>query len=201
MIAKTDIVLLAAGGGTRMRGGDKTLEVVDGLPLLRRLSLEALASKATKTHVVIPTDRPERASVISDLEIDIVTSPDAHMGMSASLKAGIRAARSADAALIMLGDMPEVTRTHLDLLISAFQPNTDTSIIRATSEDGKPGHPVLFARSHFDQLLSIEGDAGARAILRQNRENVQLLPLPGDVAVTDLDTPEAWANWRDKSKQ
>jgi molybdenum cofactor cytidylyltransferase len=44
--------------------------------------------------------------------------------------------------------------------------------------------------------LSLHGDQGARAVLAQ--EDVGLIALPGQNAITDLDTPEAWAAWRSR---
>ena len=38
------LVLLGAGGSTRMRGGDKLLEPVEGAPLIRRQALAMLAA-------------------------------------------------------------------------------------------------------------------------------------------------------------
>jgi len=201
MTADVQIILLAAGRSSRMEGRDKTLEKIAGAPLLRHLALECLASGATQTHVVLPPDRPERADAVRDLDLNSVVARDAHLGMSASLKAGVAAAKTSDAVLIMLADMPEITRDHIDVLIAAFDPEGRESIVRAASADGKPGHPVLLAQKHFDELEALTGDQGARVILERHKSQMRLVALNGKAATTDLDTPQAWAKWRALQQQ
>ena len=55
-----------------------------------------------------------------------------------------------------------------------------------------PGHPVLFGRRFFESLAALEGDRGARDLLREGADYVVEIRLGGQAAVTDLDTPEAW---------
>ena len=69
-----------------------------------------------------------------------------------------------------------------------------TSVIRASTADGRAGHPVIFPARLWPDLVRLQGDQGARDMLKS--EAVQLCPLPGQHALTDLDTPEAWAAWR-----
>jgi CTP:molybdopterin cytidylyltransferase MocA len=42
----------------------------------------------------------------------------------------------------------------------------------------------------------LQGDDGGRAIMIAHRDQTHLVPLPGDHATRDLDTPEDWAAWR-----
>ena len=76
----------------------------------------------------------------------------------------------------------------------ALQEFDGASIIRATTEDGHPGHPVIFPAALLPEMAALRGDAGARDLL--SRHPVRFLALPGSRAVTDLDTPEDWAAWR-----
>ena len=194
MTAKVGIVLLAAGSSSRMNGGDKTLELIDGMTLLERLVRECIASSAFQTTLVLPPNRPDRVAAIKHLEVQTVIAEDAQLGMSASIKAGIKALHGVEAALIVLADMPEITRAHLELIMSAFHENQSRTIIRATDADGTVGHPVLFARQHFDALQNLSGDQGAKQLLKSN--TVHKVMLNGHAATTDLDTPEAWQEWR-----
>ena len=138
-----------------------------------------------------------RREALSGLDIALVENPRADEGMGTSIAAGIRAAPpEADAALIVMADMPEVTARDIDRLIAAFDPGEDRAIVRATGADGTPGHPVLFGRRFFEALGALEGDTGARSVVREHPEFLVDVALEGAVAVTDLDTPEAWAEWR-----
>jgi CTP:molybdopterin cytidylyltransferase MocA len=90
--------------------------------------------------------------------------------------------------------MPEIRTEDLAALVAAFEAAGGETIVRAASEDGRPGQPVIFPARLRPELLVVTGDAGGRDILR--REAVRLVPLPGRRALTDLDTPEDFAAWR-----
>ncbi len=190
-------IVLAAGASRRMRGADKLLEAVDGAPVLRRVVEAALASSADETLVVLPPDPGARARALDGLAARQVTAADCAEGMAASLRAGLAAASgSADAAVVMLADMPEVTAGAVERLIAAYDPGEGREICRAVSADGRPGHPVLFGRRFFESLASLRGDRGAREVLAEAVDFVVDVPTEGRAAVTDLDTPEDWAAWR-----
>jgi len=185
------VVLLAAGASSRMRGGDKLLELVDGTPLLRRQAKAALS--VAPTVVTLPLDKPERTQALDGLDVTQIPVVDSGLGMGLSIAAGISALPDAcDAAVILPGDMPDIDSADLTTIVRAYQANP--GVMRGTTADGKPGHPVVFPRSFFDRITELTGDEGARCILRSL--DVQLVPLPGQSAVTDLDTPEDWDKWR-----
>ena len=69
-------------------------------------------------------------------------------------------------------------------------------ILRATAEDGRPGHPVILPARLYPLLAGLAGDTGARTVLAAHAAEVVAHPLPGTRALVDLDTPEAWADWR-----
>jgi hypothetical protein len=85
------ILLLAAGASSRMRGADKLLEPVEGVPLVLRQARVALATGAS-VIVTLPLDRPLRNAALAGLELTTAPVPDAALGLSASIRAGVRAA-------------------------------------------------------------------------------------------------------------
>ena len=185
------IVIPAAGSSTRMRGADKLLTAIDGVPLLRRTALVALAAHP----IVLITLRVEdtaRLQVLQDLPVHIVTIPDAATGLSASLR---RAAAQGQGRLMILpADMPDLTTQDLILMIHASNTTPD-ALWRATAQDGTLGHPVVFPANLRPAFANLTGDQGARALLQANAHRVQTLALPANHALTDLDTPEAWQAW------
>lgn len=190
------ILILAAGSSARMRGGDKLLELVEGIPLLRRQADIALSL----SRLVIVTHRdpdPGRLEALHDLPLQLVPVPDAAEGMAASLRAGAAKAMALDAAGLMIlpGDMPELTRDDLATLIAAFDQDPQ-KIHRAAAADGRPGLPVLVPGDLLADLTLLTGDEGARSLLARHRPRIELHRLPGEHAMTDLDTPEEWAAWR-----
>lgn len=194
---KVAAIVLAAGAARRMRGADKLLEEVEGMPVLARATEVALSSQADETVVVLPPGAEHRREAIAGLAVEVVEAADWEEGMAASLRAGLRAvAARADAVVVLLADMPEVTARAVDRLIAAFDPEEGREICRAVSADGKPGHPVLFGRRFFETLGGLTGDRGAREVIRDAAEFVTEVATEGQGAVVDLDTPEDWAAWR-----
>ena len=57
--------------------------------------------------------------------------------------------------------------------------------------DGKRGNPVVWSRRFFPDLMTVEGDVGARHLIGRYTEAVAEVPLTGTAALTDVDTPEA----------
>ncbi|MEM9044287.1 MAG: molybdopterin-binding/glycosyltransferase family 2 protein [Pseudomonadota bacterium] len=189
-------ILLAAGQSRRMRGRDKLLEPVAGEPLLRRIARAAIDSSADRAVAVLRPDDP-RSGVLEGLELDLAVNPRAAEGMGTSLACGIRAlSPDVEGAIILMSDMPEIGPEDLNRLIAGFDPAEGREIVRATSADGRPGHPVLFGRRFFEPLAALSGDQGAREVLREHSEFVTDVALPGEAALTDLDTEKAWADWR-----
>lgn len=197
---RVEVIVLAAGASRRMAGRDKLLEPIGAQPLLTRMARAALGSAADRVQVALPPDRPERAAALDGLDVvrTIVPTPDE--GMGASLRAAMAArAPTTDAVVILLADMPEIDAAAIDRLIAAFDPHEGRTIVRATTADGRPGHPVLFGRRFFESLMQVTGDVGARDVVRASAAYLVDVALPGDAAVTDLDTPDAWAAWRQRS--
>jgi molybdenum cofactor cytidylyltransferase len=190
-------VLLAAGSARRMGGRDKLLETVDGGPLLRTLVRRLEASAVDEIVCVLRPDDPARRAVLEGTRARAVANPRAAEGMGTSIAAGIGAlGPEVDAAVLLLGDMPEIAAADVDRLLAAYDPEEGRAIVRAVGPDGKGGHPVLFGRRFFEALRGLEGDRGARGILDEHPEFVVDVTLAGAAAATDLDTPEAWERWR-----
>jgi molybdenum cofactor cytidylyltransferase len=147
--------------------------------------------------VVLGPGQDSRRTALAGLPLRIVENRTPAEGMASSVRAALAAlAPEADAAILALADMPEVGPAHLDRLIAAFDPAEGRAICRAATEDGRPGHPVLFGRRFFETLARLEGDRGARDVLEEHADLVEVVPTPGRAAAVDLDDPEAWAAWR-----
>jgi molybdenum cofactor cytidylyltransferase len=183
------VLIPAAGASSRMRGADKLLLPIAGQPLLRHQALTALTTTCPVVVTLRPTDNARRA-VLDDLPLSVIDVPDAATGLAASFRA---AARLLDTALMILpADMPEIDAADLARMIAAFRARPETCH-RATSANGQPGHPVILPRHLLPEIAALTGDSGARGVLAKH--GAQLVPLPANHALTDLDTPEDWARW------
>jgi len=191
------VLVPAAGASRRMRGRDKLLEEVRGRALLADRVALAL-DLGGEVLVTLPPggDARARAQALAPLagpRLRVEEVPEAGEGMAASLRRGAAWAegRGAAALMVLLPDMPDLTEGDVRAVLAAFD---GRSILRATAEDGRAGHPVVFPARYLPEMAALSGDAGARAILAAH--DVARVALPGAHAVTDLDTPEAWAAWR-----
>jgi nicotine blue oxidoreductase len=171
-------------------GGPKALVELHGEPLVRR-ALRVLADGGCAPLVVVLGAAADDVAAALPAGVHTVRAPDWGSGMGASLRAGL-AALDGDAALVHLVDLPGVTAEAVARLVAA--PVGPTALRRA-AYDGRPAHPVLLGRTHWDAVAaSATGDAGARAYLGGNPD-VELVEC-GDVAdPDDVDTPEALARF------
>lgn len=195
------IILLAAGASRRMRGAQKLEQDIDGEPLLRRSAKTACAAGQAHVFVVIPKQAKALRDMVADLPVSVVEAEDAALGLSASLKAGLRGLpQDIAAAIISLADMPDISTDHYQALTAAHDPDRDALIATPIAPNGKRGNPVLFDARFIPDLMRLTGDQGARAIIDAARDVV--IEVPSDAAVlTDLDTPEAWETWRSNRGQ
>lgn len=190
------ILILAAGFGTRMRGADKLLQTIDGLPLLRRQALRALAA-ADHVAITLPSTDGARGQALAGLGVRMVEVPDAADGMSASIRRGVASLPETIAAVVIVpADMPDLSEDDFRAVIAGFRAMPQATLQQGTASDGTPGHPVLFPADCFVALRQLSGDQGARDVLRANAHRVRHVALPDRHALTDLDTPEAWEGWR-----
>jgi molybdenum cofactor cytidylyltransferase len=199
------VLVLAAGRSTRMGGPNKMLADAEGQPLVVHAVKAALASQAVEVVVVLGHMAEEVRGAIekaipSKSRLRFVTNPDFAEGLSTSVRTGIGAlGKDIDAAIVQLGDMPGVGAPLLDRLMAAFSPVEGRSICVPTV-GGKRGNPVLWARRFFPEMAKLAGDSGAKHLIGEHADLVCEVEMTGEAAVTDIDTPEALAAWRARSK-
>ena len=184
-------IVLAAGRSTRMGGPNKLLEMISGKPLVRIAAEQALSSRASPVVVVSGHERARVEAALAGLDVRLVHNPDYPQGLSTSVRAGLAALPpESEAAIVCLGDMPQVTSALIDRLIAAFDPERNALVVLPTF-DGKRGNPVLWSRRFFPELIALEGDVGARHLIGAYPEVVTEVPVENAAAMVDIDTPDA----------
>ena len=187
-------VVLAAGQSSRM-GSNKLLAEWRGKSLLRWTVESALASEASPVIVVTGHESAKVEAALKGLDVRIVHNLHYASGLSASLKAGIRAVpANSDGAIVLLGDMPEIAPALIDRMIAAFSPADGRSICVAVHEHRR-GNPVLWARRFFSEIEALSGDVGAKDLIAAHEDAVCDLEADGAV-LRDIDTPDALAALR-----
>jgi molybdenum cofactor cytidylyltransferase len=189
-------IVLAAGRSTRMGGPNKLLADLGGKPLVRIVAEQAVASKASGVIVVTGHQADLVEKALAGLNVSFVRNPDFAAGLASSVKAGINAVPAdADGAVVCLGDMPLIDTMLIDRLIEAFAPDRG-SLIAVPVSDGRRGNPVLWSRRFFGELMTLDGDVGARHLIMKHAEAVTEVPVEGHAAFLDIDTPQALAEVR-----
>ncbi len=189
------ILILAAGQSSRMRGTDKLLEKIDGVALLRR-QIDAGRQVSPNVFVTLPQPDHPRAALLSGTSARAVIVPDAADGMAVSLRTGVAALPDCPAFMVLLADLAALTPTDLDTMLTTRDERPDHLIWRGATDAGKPGHPVIFDASLRPAFADLSGDTGGAPILKANKDQTCLVPLPDKHALLDLDTPEDWDAWR-----
>lgn len=160
---------------------------------MRRAALAALGSRASRVLVVTGARAPEVEAALAGLAVELVRCADWADGLAASLRAGVAAAlaQAEASVLVMLADQPAVDAALLDALIERSAAGAE---LVACEYGGEPGVPAVFAPHVARELLALEGDRGAKALLLRERARLALVPFPG--AALDVDTREDWERAR-----
>lgn len=172
-------ILLAAGHGRRFGAGNKLLAGWHGAPVVVHAAAALRQAGAAQLIAVVRDARV--AALLPGFRIVMVGAAET---MSDSLRLGLAAAQ-ADKALIALGDMPAVPPAHLVALIRACTPDGPAASAYPAAGEPRPGVPACLPSAMFASAARIEGDQGARHLLRGAR----LIPLPPGAA-RDIDRPE-----------
>ena len=172
-------LILAAGDGSRFGPESKLVQDLAGRPLLEHVVSAICAVPAIGQIVVVLGAQADVVLARVDFNrAEPVVCEDWSRGMSATLRFGLGALRSADRAVVMLGDSPTVTSSVVQRFVSA--PPGSRAVYQ-----GRPGHPVVLGASQINGIRSLAGDTGARGLL--DGPTIECSDLCSGL---DVDTPE-----------
>jgi len=176
-------ILLAAGAGSRF-GGDKLLHPLDdGVAIAAHAARNLLAVLPDVVAVVRWGDFP-LYDMLEQEGCQVTMFQGAARGMGASLAHGVSHARGADGWVVALADMPNVRPETIRRVVEALR---EGATIAAPEYRGSRGHPVAFRSSLREELLALDGDSGARAILERHRDAVRLIACDDPGVTLDID--------------
>jgi molybdenum cofactor cytidylyltransferase len=162
-----------------------------GVPMIVRVVDNVLASRARPVIVITGHERERIEETLASRAVRFAHAEDYAEGLSASLKAGLRAVPpEAEGVMICLGDMPLVSGEMLDRLMGAFDPEEGRAIVQPTFR-GKQGNPMLWSREFLPAMLALSGDVGARHLAAQHAERLVEVEMADDAVLRDFDTTEA----------
>lgn len=182
-------VLLLAAGGSRRLGHPKQLLPYRGKNLLQYAIDECVAAGVGPVILVLGAHAPKIQQQIDQKEIETLINPNWEAGMSTSIAFGVRhllSTRTLDGLIISMADQPFLTAGHLKELAQAVtQPGQD--VVCAQYDEGA-GPPCYFGADYFEVLSRLNGDTGAKQVVRRYRDRVRYISFPkGHI---DIDRPE-----------
>lgn len=178
-------ILLAAGKSERF-GSNKLLHpVTDNRPMLL-VTAGKLVSVLPGSIVVINQQLISLTAELEQLGLHVVVNEQAEQGMGSSIACGVGASASQQASgwLIMLADMPYIKTETITLLADRL--DHDANIIAPTYNEQR-GHPVGFDQCFKDELLALDKDTGARQIIKNHQDQLELLTVDDAGVIMDVD--------------
>jgi len=185
-------VILSAGESSRM-GRSKALLPIDGETFIERIVGALARSRVGKIIVVLGHDADELRRQIEFLPVTILINQDYRLGQISSLQVAVRYLdkdENCDGMLVHLVDHPYIDGALVDLMIERF--HASKKLIVVPRYHGKRGHPVIFSRALFAELLNAPLDQGAKAVVNAHRDETLEIETDDPGIAVDIDTPELY---------
>ena len=185
-------VVLSAGESSRM-GRPKALLPIDGQTFIEKIVGALKKSSVAKVMVVLGHNADEMIQRIEHLPVEILVNPDYKLGQLSSLQVAVRRLErepDCDGMLVHLVDHPYVNTELVQTMIKRYE---DTGkLIVVPRYNGKRGHPVIFSRKLFKELLAAPMDQGAKAVVDAHRADTLEIDTEDEGITLDIDTPELY---------
>lgn len=192
---RTRCIIMASGQSQRM-GHNKLAIKLGGKTILAH-AIEHVVNTGLSDIVIVYGKYEIDAELPRQLtsKFTAIYNEEYEEGMSSSIQAGLQGF-DGDAILIVLGDMPFVSTATMELLLARAQSSSKGILLPCIS--GKRGNPVLLKSNYFEQLRRNRGDKGAREIIRNNPDDVELCEVADEGILIDIDdeqTLEKYRHW------
>ena len=174
-------------------GRPKALLPIGNQNFIERIVAALKQSQAGRILVVLGHNADEMRQQIEHLGIDIVINPQYKKGQLSSLQSAIRSIEKdddCDGLLVHLVDHPYIDARLVDLMIQRFYKTK--RLIVVPRHHGKRGHPVIFSRELFGELLTAPIDEGAKTVVNAHRQETLEIEWQDQGITVDIDTPELY---------
>jgi molybdenum cofactor cytidylyltransferase len=123
-------------------------------------------------------------------DVIIAKNEDLEAGPIGSVRAGLAAIAPfpVDAVLVWPVDRPHVAVSTVEALLDAFRATHQPIVV--PTHGGRRGHPVLFARRVFAELLGAPNSEGARAVVHRDPTRIAEVAVDDPAVLEDFNTPD-----------
>jgi len=183
-------VLILAAGQSRRMGQPKMLLPWGNLTIIEHVVRTFLNAGLQEVLVVTGGAREQVEKILAPYPVQQVPNPDYARGeMLSSLQRGLSAMRkNAQAALIGLGDQPQVQESSVRLICEAYLESPARLVV--PSFRMRRGHPWLVARPLWNEILALRSPASPRDFLNEHATEIRYVNLDTPTILADMDTPE-----------
>jgi len=174
-------------------GRPKALLPIAGQPFIERIVAALGQAGLEKIIVILGHDAEAMRQKIAHLPVTILVNADYKKGQLSSLQTAVRHLlrdETCSGMLVHLVDHPYIDAVLVKLLIRRFEDSGKP--IAVPRFRGKRGHPVIFARPLFDELLNAPEDQGAKAVVNAHRDETLEIDTEDEGITLDIDTPELY---------
>ncbi len=193
-------LLMAAGASQRM-GSPKQLLPWGNSTLIEH-QITRLQQANIGVSVVLGAHFELVRTAISHLNVSVFFNEHWQEGMGKSIAHGAQELVSKKAGfhgiLIALVDQPLISTNHYLKMASYFDPRT-RQIIVSQSDTGITGPPVLFDASYLEELMTLQGDDGAKPVIKNHSQHTMFMQSDDDL--DDMDTVEGYRRMLKRSNR
>ncbi len=187
-------IILAAGQSKRM-GKPKMLLPWGGTTVLEKVIATFKAANVDEILVVTGGKRQQIEALVKDSARTVFNPNYAEGEMLSSVQIGLAGLLpGTEAALIGLGDQPQVQGRSVQLVIDEYR--TSGASIIVPSFQMRRGHPWLVMRDHWGEILAMRSPASLRDFLNNHADEIHYVAVNSDSILQDLDTPEDYLKFK-----
>ena len=191
-------VILAAGRGSRMGSVPKALLKIENKTFLDIIATNISSALPGKIYLVLGHYKDEINASIDCSKFNILINPRPERGQLSSLHTAINNMPSnVTAIMVTLVDLPLIKDHTYKKIVSQWKENKDK--IHVVTCRGRRGHPVIFPKLYFKELLSAPPDKGARTVLHSNINDIISIEVNDSGIRKDFDTRGDYQNLLNKN--
>ncbi len=194
-MVKVSCLLLAAGLSSRMTIGNKLLLKTKKKTIIEKTIENLVSSNINEVYVILGHQSNLFLKILKKFNISLIFNKSYKEGMSSSIKKGIQTMDTkSDGVMICLADMPKISTATYNTLIKVFKTffTKKTPLIIVPDYNGKNGNPVIFSNHFFSDLQNINGDIGAKALVKENKEYIKKISILNNSILEDIDSKKKY---------
>lgn len=188
---KINLILLASGNSTRFKG-NKLLALVNDKPMYMNVIEKIL--KLNFNKIILVTQYEEIRTALFEQPIQVVMNNNSEIGISQSIKLGIESDMEADAYMFMVCDQPFISTDTIQSLVDRFVQSGKGMACVQYKE--RLGNPTIFSKKYKDELLSLKGDVGGKAVMKKYMNDLELVQVTKKIELMDIDNKESFNKLR-----